>query len=136
MKKEVQKLLDKKAGYMGAFSRLFRQFLKDGKPNTKHILPTFYQLTKYCEGTYKNPHQMFLNLLKNDDAAWEKFFTFADELRPGFLFDVRSENALKRIPIEIVLKKRNKQQEILFVLPKSQKMDLASFKNYLEELEK
>ncbi|RJQ24008.1 hypothetical protein C4565_10245 [Candidatus Parcubacteria bacterium] len=129
-------LLEKKAGYMGAFSRIFRVFLKEGKPNTKHILPIFRKLAKYCTGAYDDPRRMFLGILKNEDSAWETFFRFADELRPGFLFDTRNGNILKRIPFEIVLKKRGQQIQVSIASSKFQTMDVTSFKRYLRNLKK
>ena len=134
-KESKQRFLEKKAGYMGAFSRLFRVFLSEGKLNTKHILPIFHKLAKYCNHTYKDPRKMFLGILKNDDSAWEQFFTFADEIRPGFLFDTRPGNTLKRMPFEIVLKKRDEQIELSIASSKFKTMNVKSFKKYLKSLE-
>lgn len=119
---------------MGAFSRIFRVFLNEGKPDTKNILPIFRKLSRYCNHTYKNPRKMFLGILKNEDSAWEQFFAFADEIRPGFLFDTRPGNTLKRIPFEIVFKKRDRQIEISIASSKFQTMDVKSFKKYLRTL--
>lgn len=129
-----RRLLEKKAGYMGAFSRIFRVFIDEGKPNTKHILSIFHKLTKYCTNTYDNPRSMFLGILKDEDWAWEQFFHFTDELRPGFLFDTRKGNTLRRIPIEIVLKKRDGQLEVSIASRNFKTMDITSFKKYLSNL--
>lgn len=101
-------LQSKKAGYMGAFTTSLKTFLSNEKVNTKHILPIFGNLQKYCRNEYKRPRQMFVGMHNNEDGAWEKFFEFADELKPGFLFDVRPGNKVIRIPFELVIKITNK----------------------------
>lgn len=103
-----EQLQSKKAGYMGAFTTSLKTFLSERQCKTKHILPIFHNLTKYCSGRYKHPHKMFLGMHKNEDTAWEKFFEFADEIRPGFLFDARPGNKVIRIKCEIVIKITNK----------------------------
>ena len=101
-------LQSKKAGYMGAFTTSLKTFLSEKECKTKHILPIFKNLTKYCVYVYKHPHKMFVGMHKNEDAAWKQFFEFADELRPGFLFDLRPGNEVIRIPFELVIKITNK----------------------------